>query len=322
MSRPFARSLAIAGIVLATLCPAFGAPLKIAASFTIPADLARGVGGDSVTVKSLTPPNSDFHALQPTPAQVRMLTEADLVVAIHPEVETWIAQLEQAGTLKHPVLYLAKPIIQGELAGCRHDHAGKPHHHSEARTAENDPHVWMDPAVAGSMAEQFAARLAELEPGKAAAHRASGASFAARMKALEEEISQTLSAIPAARRKLVTQHDNLRRFAKKFRLEIVGTLLDSASSEAADPSAKRMAETIRMIRTSGVLAIFSDTTLSSELPAAVAREAGLPAPTPLAIDALDRPGTPAGTYEGMMRENARRIAQALAPEKKPEAAKR
>lgn len=322
MLRPFMRHLALAGLAFAAACAGLAAPLKIAASFTIPADLARSVGGDAVIVKSLTPPNSDFHTIQATPAQVRALCEADLVIAVHPEVETWIARLEQAGTLKHPVLYLAKDIITGDLAGCDHDHAAHAHENEGPRTAESDPHAWMDPDITGAMAGKLAARLAELEPGKASEHRAAGAAYAAEMKTLGDDIAKTLATVPEARRKLVTQHDNLRRFAKKFRFEIAGTLLDSASSEAADPSARRMSATIRMIRTSGIPAIFCDNTLSPDIPAAVAREAGLPAPVPLYIDALDKPGTPAATYAGMMRENARRIAQALAPSQNQETGKR
>lgn len=314
MFRRFTRLLIPTGLALATACAGLAAPLKIAASFTIPADLARSVGGDAVTVKSLTPPNSDFHTLQATPAQVRALCEADLVIAVHPEVETWIAQLERAGTLKHPVLYLAKDIIKGDLAGCDHEADAGPHTHDGPRSAESDPHVWMDPDITGAMAEKLASRLAEIDPGKAAAHRAAGAAYAGEMKTLGDDLAKTLAGVPTARRKLVTQHDNLRRFAKRFRFEIAGTLLDSASSEAADPSARRMAGTIRMLRESRIPAVFCDNTLSPDVPAAVAREAGLPAPVPLYIDALDKPGTPAATYSGMMRENARRIAAALTPE--------
>ncbi len=295
------------------VCAASAAPLGVTASFTIPADIVRQVGGDKVTVKSLTPPNCDLHALQPTPSQVRALSQADLVVAIHPELETWVAELEEAGTLKRPVLYLAKDLLGPDAAHHRHDD----HEHAGA-----DPHVWMDPELAGKMAVTLAERLASLDPANAARHRAAGGAYAERMKALADEISKTLDAIPEPRRVLLSQHHNLGRFAKKFRLRDEGSMLDSSSTEAADPSAKRMAGLITRIRAEKSPAIFADNTLSPDLPATVAREAGLPAPVTLYVDALDAPGTPAGSYEGMMRENARLIAQALAPARYLETAKR
>lgn len=322
MLRATLRLTSLPLALVLTACAALGAPLGVTASFTIPADIAREVGGDTVTVRSLTPPNSDLHAIQPTPAQVRALGEADLVVAIHPELEVWIAQLERAGTLKRPVLYLAKDLLGKTLAHHRHDHDDHDgHDHANDHTGD-DPHVWMDPELAGKMAVTLAERLAALDPKNAARHRAAGTAYAARMKALADGISKTLAPIPEARRVLLSQHDNLGRFAKKFRLREAGTLLDGASTEASDPSAKRIAGLITRIRAEKIPAIFTDNTLSPDLPATVAREAGLPPPVTLYIDALDKPGTPAGSYEGMMRENARRIAGALTPAEKLETTKR
>ena len=310
MRRPHS---ALTGFLLAlasgTLA-AFAAPISVTASFTIPADVAAGVGGEHVRVRSLTPPNADFHAMQTTPAQVRALAEADLVVAIHPQVETWVADLEQAGTLKRPVLYLAKGLIP-EAAPARRKHT----RHAPGCTCGahgEDAHVWSNPDNVAAMGRALAERLAALDPRNAAAHRASGAAYAERMKALAADIERELAAIPEERRKIFSQHNNLSHFAQRFRFTVAGTLLQSASSEASDPSAKTMARIVADIRAAKVPAVFADNTLSDAPLATVAREAGLPPPVKLYTDALDKPGTPAASYEGMMRENARRIAAALA----------
>lgn len=271
----------------------------VVASFTIPADIVASVGGDVVSVTSVTPPNGDVHDLQPTPAQVRALTKADLVVALHPRFETWIGDLEKSGALKRPVLYLAPELEIEE----EHEHA---HAHHVA-----DPHVWMDPSAVAKMGKTIAARLAALNADRAKELVAAGESHAARMEKLTADIRETLAPIPAPRRVIVCYHDNLSRFAKSFGFTVEGTLLDGPSTEASDPSAKRLSALLNRIREKKVPALFTDNTIAKELPAAVAREAGLPPPVTLYVDALDRPGTPAGTYEGMMRENARRIAAAL-----------
>lgn len=276
----------------------------VIASFTIPADIAGAVAGDSAEVESLTPPNGDVHDLQPTPAQVRRLTKADLVIAIHPRFETWIADLEKSGALRRPVLYLA-PDIEPE----EHDHHGHETHEHHG----DDPHVWMDPAFARDAGNRIAAALATLAPGRAEDLKKSAGAFAARLKTLDADIRAEIARIPSERRTIVCYHDNLGRFAKAYGLTVGGTILDGPSTEASDPSAKRLSRLLRFIRDKRVPAIFADNTIAAELPAAVAREAGLPPPVTLYVDALDKPGTPAGTYEGMMRENARRIAGALAP---------
>ncbi|MCD8283245.1 MAG: zinc ABC transporter substrate-binding protein, partial [Opitutae bacterium] len=88
-----------------------------------------------------------------------------------------------------------------------------------------------------------------------------------------------------------------------------GTILDSATTEAADPSAKKFAALATTIRR-GKLPIFVDNTVDDRVPAALAKEAGVAAPRKIRVDALDAPNTPAGTYIGMMRENFRTIAEA------------
>lgn len=276
----------------------------VVASFTIPADIAKSVAGDLADVSSVTPPNGDIHDMQPTPAQIRALARADLVVAIGPKFETWIADLEKSGALRRPVLWLA-PELEPEEHG--HDE-GTPHTH-----AGDDPHVWMDPAFATDAGTRIASGLAAVVPGRADDLKKNAADFASRMKTLDTEIRTILAGVPADRRMIVCYHDNLSRFAKAYGFTVGGTILDGPSTEASDPSAKRLSALLRLIRAKRVPALFADNTISKELPEAVAREAGLPPPVTLYVDALDAPGTPAGTYEGMMRENARRIAGALAP---------
>lgn len=310
------RLLALTG-ALALANTLLAATTSVVASFGIPADWARQTGGASATVSSLTPPNSDFHAVQPTPAQVKAIAGADLVVGIHPELETWLARLEKSGDLRRPVLWLGKPALGEHIGRCCDD----PNHRHRGPlpklSAESDPHLWMDPDLAADAVKRLGAELARLNPGDADAIRARTTAYAGELTALTAEIRQTLATVPPGRRKLVTQHDNLRRFAKKFDLTVVGTLIGGATPETADPSARAIAQNLTLIRKEQVPVIFADNTLAPRLPEAVAREAGLPPPVTLAIDALTAPGTPTDSYTGLMRDTSRKIAAALTPKTAP-----
>jgi ABC-type Zn uptake system ZnuABC Zn-binding protein ZnuA len=57
-----------------------------------------------------------------------------------------------------------------------------------------------------------------------------------------------------------------------------------------------------------VAAVFPESALDDRLEAAVSREAGADVGEPLYTDSLGAEGTPAATYVGSMRENARRLA--------------
>src|SRR5215207_2600104 len=64
--------------------------LKAVASFSILGDMVRQGGGDRVEVITLVGPNGDAHVYQPTPTDVRHLSEAKVLVINGLGFEGWI----------------------------------------------------------------------------------------------------------------------------------------------------------------------------------------------------------------------------------------
>ena len=92
---------------------------------------------------------------------------------------------------------------------------------------------------------------------------------------------------------------------------MVGCLLESASAESADPSAKHYADLLKTIRTEKVRVILCDEGQNPAAAQQLAKDAGLKAPTALSFEYLQKPGTPGDTWATMMRLNARKLADAL-----------
>ena len=67
--------------------------LPVVASFSILADLVRQVGGDRVQVDALVGPDADAHVFQPSPADVRRVAAARLVVLNGLGFEGWMERL-------------------------------------------------------------------------------------------------------------------------------------------------------------------------------------------------------------------------------------
>ncbi|WP_163580229.1 metal ABC transporter solute-binding protein, Zn/Mn family, partial [Klebsiella pneumoniae] len=65
-------------------------PLKVVATFSILADLARQVGGAHVAVTSLVGPDSDAHSYAPAPADARRIAEADIVIVNGLGFDGWL----------------------------------------------------------------------------------------------------------------------------------------------------------------------------------------------------------------------------------------
>lgn len=300
-----------AGLLL--LCAwtgAVGGQPTLTCSFSIPADWTKALIGDAAHIKTLAGPNADLHTYQPTPQDVHRLLEADLIIGIDPTLEPWLQEICESNNLSDKVLWLGKPWLsaQGSTGHvCDNPDHAKAHHPSHAI----DPHLWMDPTLVEAMVNALAERcrkLPELDLGALERRRAE---YVRAIRELDGAVAAEFSALPAQRKVIVTHHGNLGRFAERYGIRVAGVILRSSSTEAADPSARALADLVQLCRAGGVRVIVCDRGQRAPAAATLAREAGLPPPIELSVDALDQPGTAAASWLGLMRDNARRLADAL-----------
>src|SRR5262249_33917072 len=122
-------------------------------------------------------------------------------------------------------------------------------------------------------------------------------------KQLDAGIAACMRRVPAAQRKLVTDHDAFGSFARRYGIEVVGTVIPSQTTQA-QPSAGDLAQLVRTIRREHVHAVFPESSVNAKLAQAIARETGASADATLYGDTLGPAGSPGATYLGMERHNA------------------
>jgi ABC-type Zn uptake system ZnuABC Zn-binding protein ZnuA len=96
-------------------------------------------------------------------------------------------------------------------------------------------------------------------------------------------------------------------------MDISRSALESVTTEAADPSARQIAEVVDQIKASGVPVIFVENIQNPRLINRIAAEAGVRVGPALYTDALGKPGTAGETYLKMMRYNIETLVKALRP---------
>ena len=289
--------------VVATACgsssTADGRP-RIVVTTTILGDLVRSVVGDAADVEVLMPPGADPHDYEPSAAQAAHLRRAALIVenglGLESRVQPAIDAAERDGV---PVLVIGDELDPMPLT----DDPDVP-----------DPHVWLDPDRMARAAEIVALEVAQVlhadDPAAQELHDNARA-YAIAAKAAAAEAERLLATIPADQRVLITNHDALGYFARRFGLRVEGVVIPGGTT-LAEPSAADLARLADVLRASGVHAIFSESTTSSKLPASVARAAGGDVRViDLVTDTLGRPGTADATYAGLITELAQRIARGL-----------
>ena len=128
---------------------------------------------------------------------------------------------------------------------------------------------------------------------------------------LLEELSAVIAQVPVDQRLLVTNHDAFTYFLDAYDITFVGSIIPSFDDNA-EPSAAEIDELVANIRSTGVLAVFSEASLSPKAAETIANEAGVTVYSgddALYGDALGAPGSDGETYLGSQIHNARLILE-------------
>lgn len=128
---------------------------------------------------------------------------------------------------------------------------------------------------------------------------------------MEKDVWDTFAPLLPHERQFVTQHPGLENYAEVFGLKVVGCLLESASAESADPSAKHYAALLKAIRQHQVRLILCDEGQNPQAAQQLAKDAGIPPPVAVSFEYLQPRGRPGDSWASMMRLNARKVAEAL-----------
>ena len=261
--------------------PDDGRPVVVATTTHV-AELVRGVAGDGVRVVALVPAGSDPHSYEPRPDDVREIPEAKVVFRAGGEVDEWLADtLEAAGGE-------AKVVDLGERVDAD----------------PQDPHWWQDPEHGRSAVKAIAGEL--LEVGGTGDVRGRAEAFDRRLRDLDSGIEACMNKLEPAERKLVTTHDSLGYFARRYGLTVLGSVIPSRSTQG-QPSVGETARLVEALRRERVKAIFTEHAVPARVERAIAEEAGVRVGGALWTDSLD-----AGvSYERSLSENAETLAGGL-----------
>jgi zinc/manganese transport system substrate-binding protein len=180
MVRNLARMLVV--VAAAALPLAAHAKVVVVTSTTDLADVVRAVGGDRVTVSSITSGTQDAHFIDAKPSYMVLARGADLFVESGMELDAaWVGAIIEGS--RNARLAPGKPgrldasanVRRLEVPGGTIDRSlGDVH-------AQGNPHWWLDPLNVRIVAGDVAARLAAIDPPSAAAYEQGAAAFRKRL---------------------------------------------------------------------------------------------------------------------------------------------
>ncbi|MEZ5163084.1 MAG: zinc ABC transporter substrate-binding protein [Fimbriimonadaceae bacterium] len=271
--------------------------IKVVATTSMAADMARAIGGDQVEVISLMGPGVDPHYYKPTAGDVQRLSDADLIVYGGLHLEGRMTQVFER--LSDKSFSIGDQVDESFLI---------------TKDGEHDPHIWHDPYIWSLAANPLAKRYASIRSDDDdAKFEENGESTFEQLLNFAFEINQQIEKIPENSRVIVTAHDAFSYFGRRFGIEVVGIQGTNTTAEAGAQTLKSLAD---MIAKRKIKAIFVESsvprlTVIALQEAVAARGWKVEIGGELFSDALGDPNTPEGTYAGMLRHNTRTIVEAL-----------
>ena len=300
--------------ILALLC-LFGssvspwalAKLNVVTSTTHIAAIARSVGGDAVSLKSLMGPGVDPHLYKATARDVIDLKRADLILYNGLHLEGRLAEsFSKVGKGGRPIVAVANSIPKEKLL-------------PSANYADaHDPHVWFDPTLWVYVVDAVVEALLEADSENASLYRSNGEAYKREVSALYDWTVTRFEEVPEDRRVLITSHDAYNYFGRAFGIEVVGVQGISTATEAGLADIVKMVDFIKERR---IPAIFVESSVSPSTIQRVSKDSGAVVGGELFSDALGLAGNlhegsdgesyDVGTYIGMFKYNVDTIARAL-----------
>lgn len=293
-------------------------PIKVVCTTGMVGDLVRNIGGANVQVTDLFKAGVDPHTYRATTEDLRLLQAADIVFYNGLHLEGKMGDiLEQLGE-RMPSIGVGDFLKTKQALHVRTaDIPARILIYSSGwllRDGDHpDPHIWFDVHLWSMVADVVAENLATFDPVRGADYRDRGSKYRDRLEKLDREAAEQLASLPKENRVLVTSHDAFRYFGRAYGVEVRGIQGVSTETEA---SVGHITQLVDFLVKSKVKAVFVESSVNPRNMQALidgcqARGHAVRTGGQLFSDAMGDPGTPEGTYEGMIRHNVKTIVDAL-----------
>ena len=293
----FARFFYLLVALLASFAAAnatAGERMKVVTTFTVLADMATNVAGNSADVVSITKPGAEIHGYQATPQDIVKAYDADLILWNGMNLELWFEQFLK--NLKEvPSVTLTDGIIPISIA-------------SGSYTGKPNPHAWMGLDNAVIYIENILAAFIEHDPDNAAIYKANAQAYKAELRSTIEPLRAAIANIPEQRRWLVTCEGAFSYLARDFGLKEL-YLWPMNADQVGTPQQVR--NVIDGVRKHDIPAVFCESTVNTAPAQQVARETDAAYGGVLYVDSLSAASGEVPTYLDLLRVTSSTVVKGL-----------
>ena len=224
----------------------------------------KQLGGELVTATSLRPSGSFHGVYEPSAAQMKELSEAQMFVRSRVEYEdAWWSKIQAA----NQEMLVVDATAGIEFLKGHHHHDEQDAEEDETKEAGDDPHVWLSPRLAKIQIEHIYEGLITVDPENEAAYASNKHGLLKAVDELDRKIRAQLAELDT--RTFMVFHPAWSYFAAEYDLKQI-----AIEAEGKEPSAAELAEFIKIAQEEQVKVIFVQPQTSSRTANIIAKQIG------------------------------------------------
>lgn len=248
-------------------------------------DFTRQIAGSHVELELVVPAGMDSHSFEPTPADMRLIQSADILIRNGGEMERWLdevlAALEPSDMTVVTMMDYVDPVQEEMVEGMEEDghvhvETDDGHVHVEADEShedvgEYDEHIWTSPVNAMKLVEAISSVLSQRDGKNAAEYRIQTETYLAKLKTIDDGFREVSD---ARKRNTIVIGDKFpfRYLADEYSLDYRAAF--SGCSSDTEPSAKTIAYLIDKVREEKIPAVYYLELSSSRVAEIIGEETG------------------------------------------------
>ena len=245
--------------------------------------IMEGVGEPELIIDGVASP----HNFQIKPSHAKMLQNADLVIWIGEDLESFLPTalksipkdavvfelLDQSGLKK--LKFREKNIFEGHDDHGHDEHAKKEDDHDDHGHDDHghghgsfDPHIWLDPANAKVIVKKITNQLSKIDKDNASTYKANSKKVIKDLDGLIKEVKNEINKDAS----FVVFHDAYQYFEKRFGLSVIGALTVNPD---VMPGAEQLSEIREVIEHEKAKCIFSEPKFNPNIINSIASDTGV-----------------------------------------------
>jgi zinc/manganese transport system substrate-binding protein len=232
-------------------------PLAASADITVTTvhpiltDVARQVGGSTVTVIELMHPGEDVHHFDPSSGDIAKIRGSQILLASGKGMEVYLPKLQASlDASQTRVVEVGSAVRSIKISSASSVFVCCPTH----AVGSIDPHWWHSISGMKKASAYIAKEFAKADPANESTYEENAKSYGRQLDQLSAWAKREVAKVPRSQRTLVTAHAAFAYFCKEFGFKSIPVTGLSAESV----SSKYLAEAIDAMRDHSVIAVFPE----------------------------------------------------------------